>query len=249
MTAEIGHNSGAVPPAYDPEKLDEAKALVGRAQEAAAKWQATPVHEEHTAGKLNDFLTGLRAAAKKVDEARAAAKAPHDAAGKAVQAAFTPLLDALEKMQNAAKAKLTEFATAERERQRAAAEVQRKAAEAERQRAAEEAAKAALRGDLMAEAEAQAAVKVAEKAAKAADKATFNPMRIGTATGAGRTAALRTTWEPEVKNIRVALLHFSERPEVLDLILRLAAAEMGAAPVKAEVTIPGIVFHKRQSVA
>lgn len=245
MNEMIGHNSGAAALPYDPERLDDAKARVGRAQEAAAQWRPVEVEDQQTAEKLNDFLAGVRKLEKAVDAEREAQKRPHDEAAKAVQGAFKPLLEVLDKIAKEAKAKLTAFAVAEQKRAAEVAAAQRKAAEEAARAAAQEAAKAAARGDLLGQAEAEEAAKAAEKVATTAVAA---PARIGSATGAGRTAALRTTRYGEVTSWPQVYSRYRDHPDVKAVLQRLVDAEIRAAK-GAAIEIPGVIVREKQEVA
>ena len=91
-----GHN---IPPPYDPEVLASLAANGDEFMQAstAIRQKAVPIASEEHAALLTDHIGGLRGLTKKVDEARKAAKKPHDEAGKAVQLAFTPLLDRIDR--------------------------------------------------------------------------------------------------------------------------------------------------------
>ena len=89
--AVIGGNN---PPPYDPEKLAECQKKVTDFTDAAGAWlDLKKIDTADQAEKVTDFVTGARKVWKEIDETRKAAKQIHDEAGKAVQAAFTPLLD------------------------------------------------------------------------------------------------------------------------------------------------------------
>lgn len=100
-----------------------------------------PVTTDDQEAALDGLLDELRKAKKDADAQRAAEKAPHDAAAKAVQTAWKPLLDRCDAGVDAIKKALTPYREA---RQRAKDEAAAKArAEAEAaQKAAQEALKA-----------------------------------------------------------------------------------------------------------
>jgi hypothetical protein len=238
----VGDNN---PPPYDPEALQGALDRVLKAQEAAAKWKPVAIEDQPTAEKAGDFLNGVRKLWKVVDEARAEQKKPHDEAGKKVQKAFTPLLDTLEKIANDMKAKLKAFADAEDARRKAAMAEAKRLADEAAAAAAREAAMAQARGDMLAAAQAEQQAQDAAKEAKQAVAAT--PVRIGSATGAGRTVAYRTYYDAEIKSLPLVFNRYRDRPEVLEVLQRLATAEIRAA--KGAIEIPGVVVVERKEVA
>jgi hypothetical protein len=217
-----GHNN---PPPYDPVQLEEAAAKTAEFLDAGDAWlDLKEIASAEQAEKLTDFVGGARKVYKAVDELRKRAKAPHDAAAKAVQDAFTPLLDRLE----AAVKKVKPLQTAwllkleEIDRQRraeAAAEARRKAEEAERL-----ASQAQSRNDIAGEVRAAELQKEADKLQKLANR-TDGP-KAASATGGGRTMALRDQRSAEITNINLLFVHFREAPEVRDVLQRLANAEI-----------------------
>ena len=224
----IGHNR---PPPYDAEAL---LVLVNRTDEfmaasTAIRQKAVPIQNEEHAALLTDHIGGLRGLVKQVDEARKAAKKPHDDAAKAVQEAFNPILDrikrALDFMLNEQTVWLDKKAAAEAARK---AEEQRIAREkqAEADRLARE---AAASGDFDAEARAEAAKKEADKLAKEAAKAAT--VNQGSASGAARTVGLVTVRSAKITNINLLFLHYRDRPEVAEVLLRLANADIRAKDV------------------
>lgn len=242
--AVIGGNN---PPPFD---VDAHAAFVAKVDEfvaASNKWLKTEVDTEDLAKQLNDQITGLRGLWKKVDEARANAKKPHDDASKAVQAAFTPILNKLTKAADALKPKLAAYAKKKRDRE----EAERRAAQ-ERARAEAEAAEQAARvaekeGDIGALADAEQAKKDAEKAEKEASRKPSSG--VGSASGGGRTVSLRKMKEVEVTNINVLFMHFRDHPDVHDLLRRLATAEVRAKDYDPADPIPGIKVIEREVMA
>ena len=179
--AGIGHNN---PPPYDPEALSEHKSKADEFLAVTQQWLGLEkIETEEHAAQVTDQLDGLRGLYKKVDGARKAAKKPHDDAGKAVQAAYSPILTKLQRAADALKPKLGAYVEAKARRE---AEAKRKAEDEARREAA--AAERALReaeasGDISAQVEAEEKAKAAEKAAKEAQKAPDT--RVRSASGAG----------------------------------------------------------------
>lgn len=116
---------------------------------------------------LDAILDDLRKAKKDADAMRATEKKPHDDAGKAVQAAWKPLLDRCDKAADAIKAALTPYRTAKQRAKDEAARIAREEAEA-KQRAAQ----AALRqsDDLETRFAAEEQLKAASKLAAQANR-------------------------------------------------------------------------------
>lgn len=241
----IGHNR---PPHFDPEEVAGYKARVADFADAAGEWlDLEKIETEEQASKLNDYITGARQLAKEIEEARKAAKQPHLDAGSAVDNAYKPLTNPLEKAVAKVKALLTAFALAKAEREeKARLEAIRKARE-EHEAAEKAAREAASRNDVMGESEAEARLKEAEKAAKKAE--TARPTgQIASATGGGRTAALRPYYDARVIGVKQAVLWAIEThpADVMDLLTRLANAEKRHDKT---VEIPGIVFDVRKEIA
>lgn len=245
-TPAMGHNE---PPAFDQAIVDEFETRISDFLEVTQAWlDLEEINDEQQAGLLTDQIDGLRGLYKEVDGARKAAKKPHDDAGKAVQSAFTPLLTKLKMSADKLKPKLEAYAT-----KRAREEEQRKQqelaeAEARRQEAEAKAKAAEASGDIGAQVDAQEAAEQAEKDAKEAAKAPDTKVR--SATGAGRTMALRTVKEVEIKNINVLFMHFKEDPKVEELLKSLATAAVRSKGYDhAKAPVPGIVIREVKKVA
>lgn len=244
--AVIGDNR---PPPFDPDEFDKFQTKVSDFLDAAGDWlDLKEVETEEQSEKLTDFVSGARAVFRGVDDARKAAKKPHDDAGKEVQAAFTPLLDKLERAVKKVKALQTAYLTKKDEAHRR--EQARLAAEAEVKRKAAEkmAAAAAARNDINAEVDAEEAMKEADRLAKEATRITN--AKVGSATGGGRSMALRTLKEVEITNINVLFMHFRNHPDVAETLRRLAQAEVRSAGYDhLKSPIPGITITERKVAA
>lgn len=227
----IGHNQG---PPFDPAVFQQMEELAKGYGDVAGEWKAAaPIQDDEAEGKATDFLTGARGAYKAIEEARKVAKQPHLDAGKAVDDAFKPLLEVVKGSADAVKAKLNVWLTEKQRQQEAEAKAQREAAEAEAKRLA---AEAAAEQDALERARKQGELEAAEKAAAEAAKPAKTQAR--SATGAGRTVSQRTTYSAEIKNLPLAMKHFADAPEMLELVQRLANAE--ARRWKDEMKIPGV---------
>lgn len=237
----IGHNN---PPAYD---ADIAKGFAEKAAEwlnAAQVWiKKGKLETSDDAERLNDFITGVKANKKAADAQRVLEKKVHDEAGKAVQAAYKPVLEKLDLAVQRVNPLLTDWMN-EKERERLAeVERQRKeaaAAAAEAQRIADEAAKS---GDLGAEVDAQAAKEAAEEQAKAVARSAKNTTKTASATGGGRTASLRSYNVVKIKNQKVAIMHYMDHPKMAAFLVGLAEADARLASFDPEKdSIPGFTI-------
>jgi hypothetical protein len=242
--AGLGHNN---PPPFDPEKLAAADARVKEWMDAAGDWlDLGEIRSEDQAARLTDMIDGARKVFKAVDEERKEAKKPHDEAGKAVQAAYTPLLDRLERTVAKLKPLMAKWLTkkeaeAEAERARMEAEAKRLAEEAERL-----AAEAAARNDINAEIEAEEAAKAAARMAKEAARETG--VNAKSATGGARTVSLREQRFAVLDNPFKAFAHFQKHPDMIALLERLATAELRASKDPGYV-VPGFTTDKRKVAA
>lgn len=231
----IGHNSGVI----DPYLLDSLRERADEFGAAAKSWGESGVASQDDSERITDFITGARGLWKEIDEARKEAKRPHDEAAKAVQSAFAPLLDAVKRAADLAKELQTgwllqEKRRAEEARQREIAEARRAAEEAEaRRKAAEEAGRA------VAAAEAEREAEAARKAAQAAEKSEAHAV-AKSASGGGRTVALRTYHVPKIVNRRRAFMALEDThgAEIDEFLASLVRAEFRAngGPVE----IPGV---------
>lgn len=212
------HNN---PPPYDPEAF---AALVRAAQDyadAGGEWLDLKVIEtEEQAQYLADYIDGARKKLKQVETWRVDAKRPHDEAAKAVQAAAAKPKEILEASIRKALDLLTPFQIAKK--RAAEEEARRREAEARRQREEAErlAAQAAARNDIAGEVEAERLRREAEQAAKVAQRSVTGA--VESATGGGRTVALVSVRSAIIDNPLQVFLFFRDRPEVLDVLQRLA---------------------------
>lgn len=218
--AGMGHNA----PPIVPEAI---AAKVADFNEGAKAWLGLKeIDTKERAEKATDFVDGARKVFKEVDEARKAAKKPHDEMGQAVQDAFLPLLETVKRAADSIKAMQEGWLKKEREREQAEQRERERKAAAEKAEADRLAAEAAESNDIAAQVEAEAR----QKAAQAAEKAAQKEVKVGaaSATGGGRKIALRKYYSCTVENRGPALSHFRDHPEVIALIERLATAEVRA---------------------
>lgn len=232
----IGHNN---PP-------PDVKALADKHIKNAGEWLAKgTIKTAEQAEKLPDVLTGLREVYKAVDAERAAKKKPHDEAAKAVQAEYKPMLDALEECANRLKKMATDWAVAEKRKAEAEAAAKLALAKEEAERAQAAAEAAAMSHDVEAELAAQSAWEEAEKQATAAAKPVAG--QVKSATGAGRTIALRVTKSAKMTSFVKAVARYQRNPELHAFLEKLATAELRAKGGPDE--IPGFETIKTENAA
>ncbi len=201
------------------------------------------VKTEADATAVGSLLDQLRQARKAADEQRKVEKAPHDAAGKAVQVAWTPLLAKCDLAADAAKKALTPYLEAREAAQRAAAQAARDEADWQAQ-VAQDALRATAGDDLAAREQAEALLKDARRADR--DATRLDKARPLAATG-GRSVGLRTAYVPVLTDPTAALRYYRERaPEALKAWL----FEQAAADVRAGAReIPGFAINEERKAA
>ncbi|BBU58547.1 hypothetical protein KU6B_48120 [Mameliella alba] len=241
----MGHNA---PPVFRQEVVDAHAAKASEFLDAAGEWlEAGAIETEERAAQLTDFITGLKAVKSKIEEDRKTDKKPHDDAGKAVQAAYKPLADKIDKALGKVNPLMGAYLSKVEAEQRAEAERKRKEAE-EAQRAAEEKARQAqARHDVSGEYDAEEAQKAAEKAHKDADRAAKARPKASSATGGGRAISMRTVWTAELADMKAAFMQFADHPEVEAVLVRLAEAKARSRdfdPTKQ--TIPGFTLTAKK---
>jgi len=235
---KAGHNN---PPPFDQAEVDQLTQEGAKFLEVAAQWlENGDLTTEEDAQRLNDFTNGVSARSKIAEAARVKAKKPHDDAGKAVQAAFKPVIEKMDKAKEKVQPLLTKWLQAKEAERLAEVERQRAAAKVAQDEADRKAAAALARNDISGEVDAEAAKNAAAQAAKDAEKLARGRSNVSSATGGGRTASLRTVIEAEVVNARVLFMRYSERPELIECLRNLATREARSAEFNAKTdNIPG----------
>lgn len=243
--AFIGANN---PPPFDATEVERLDSEASGFLDAAAEWiEKGELSTESDAQLLNDFISGVKKRKTATDKARASAKKPHDDAGKAVQAAYKPIITKLEAVVSKVNPLLTEWLQKKEDARQA--EIKRQLEEAQRQQeeAERKAAEAVARNDISGEIDAEAAMEDAARLEKAASRAAAKKANISSATGGGRTASLRTYYIAKTTNVRAAFMHFQDNPAVADLFRSLAEAEIRSKEFDPEtMTIPGIEITAKQ---
>ncbi len=203
------------------------------------------VKTEADATAVGSLLDQLRQARKAADEQRKVEKAPHDAAGKAVQVAWTPLLAKCDLAADAAKKALTPYLEAQEAAQRAAAQAARDEADRQAQ-VAQDALRATAGDDLAAREQAEALLKDARRADR--DATRLDKARPLAATG-GRSVGLRSTYVAEITDSTAfARWAWANRRAEYDQFLN-DLAEREARATGAATTIPGILIHTERKAA
>lgn len=229
--------------AFDAGKIALYSANVASFCDACGAWKDLGrIETQEQSERLTDFVAGARGLAKKIEDGRKAEKKVHDDRAKAVQSAYSPLLAKLDLVLNMMKEMQGDWLRRENARIEAekaeAARIAREEAEAaERARIAAEA-----RNDISGIVDAETAAKAAEE--KAAEAARETRARAGSATGGGRTMALRKTKFAEIHNPRACFVFFEKHPDLLDTLQRLANAA-----VRAGETVPGVNVIEKETAA
>lgn len=192
--------------------------------------------------RLTDFVAGARGLAKKVEDARKAEKKVHDDRGKAVQAAYSPLLTKLDRVLDLMKNMQADWLRRENARIEAEKAAAARIAAEEAETAKQAMAAAAARNDVSGQVDAEQALEDAEKARAAALR--DEKARAGSATGGGRTMSLRKTKFAQIDNIRVVYMHFERHPDVFDTLQRLANAA-----ARAGEHVPGTTPYEKETAA
>jgi hypothetical protein len=235
-TAAIGHNN---PP--EPTPLETFKLHIDDLFETAAGFlDGTGVANDEQAEFVSKLLSDARDAGKDADKQRVIEKKPHDDAGKAVQAAWKPLIERAELTAETCKKALAPWLKAKDDALRAVAEAAAKEAE-EKAAAARALHQAAEATDLAAQEAAETALRQAEEAAKAAAKADGAKAH---ATGGSRAVGLVSVWSAEIEDRRLALNHYIQAHpgEFVAVIQALADHEARHGPR----TAPGIKFTEER---
>jgi hypothetical protein len=236
------------PPVYRAEIVESYVIKAREFLDAAGAWlDVKEIQTEEQAGKLTDFIAGVKAVAKNVDADRTTDKKPHDDAGKAVQAAYKPILDALNKAISRVEPMQRSWLKKVEERQRAEAERLRKEAEAAARAAEEQSRKAGSRNDVAGEAEAEAAAKRAAEMQKEAAGAAKSKAQVGSASGGARTTSLRKTKDVRITNARTLFLAVQNDAEIQECLTRVARRIVRAKDFSGD--LPGVeIFETEKAV-
>ncbi|RMF07406.1 MAG: hypothetical protein D6773_03535 [Alphaproteobacteria bacterium] len=235
----IGHNA-------PPSRLPELEKLARDFTDAAGAWMDQgAIDDEASAARANDYVAGARRLWQQIDDERKAEKQPHLDAGRRIDGEYKPLLDMLERSAKEVAARLTDYLKRQEEARRKEREAQEAAARAAARAAAEARRAAERRNDIAGQIEAEQAAEEARRALDAAAK----PVRVSVESDSGgaNRRSLRRVRKAKIANISAAFVHYRDRPEVRELIERLANAEIRAARGRA-VTIPGIEIIEEEKI-
>jgi len=237
QTPGLGHNQPDELP-YDIEAYEKLEEGIERFNTAASEWlKLEAIETDEQAQKLTDFIAGARKLRQLAEKTRKEQKAPWDAKAKAVQSAFVTLIDRIDKIAKAPNALQAEWLKRKREEaEKARLEKIREAEEAKR-RAEELERQAEARTDMAGLADAEKAKKEAEKLAKQAARET--KVKAGSASGGTRAMGLRTVKSAKVTNLPKLFMHYKDHPEVEEVLVRLANADLRNKNVD-DASIPGI---------
>ena len=219
--SEIGHN---LPPAEKhAQAIDELFELVS---DSTSGGQVTTDEQD---AALDSLLDDIRKARKAADADRVAEKKPHDEAGKAVQAAYKPVLDKADTAMAEIKRLLTPYRTAKQRAKDEAARKAREEAEA-KERAAREALETS--DDLTERFEAESQLAQAKKLTSVANKI-------------DRTATGLRSRQVAVVTDRRALLEYVMRNDADTLTAWLSDYAQRALPSQ----LPGVTIEREQVAA
>ena len=195
-----GHNN---PP---PDPFEAWTAHIEDLKLEARNWlDGAALENQSQADEVARLMTGLRAAAKDADKARAEEKKPFDDGAKAVQAKWRPLLDGVDLYVDTCKKTLQPWLLKVEAEQRAKAEAARAEAEAKQAEAL-----AALRASDVTNLEEREAAEQMLKDAERADRAASKEEKARPlATGMdGRSAGLRTRYRAVVMDPVLCARHY-----------------------------------------
>ena len=238
--AVIGDNN---PP--EPTLIEAAREKITDLELEANNWfDGAEVENQGQADEVSKIIDAARAAKKRFEADHKVEKQPHLDAGRAVDAAWKPLIAATDRVVEVAKAALTPFLIAQERAKRAAEE----AAKARADELAAEARRLAAQNDgSLAAAKARDAAiedaRIADARAAAAERDKAGAKGAGMA----RTVSLRTTWRASVVDRRALLNHIARtRPDDLSEWLDTWAAtavRLGARD------LPGVETYEEKVAA
>lgn len=242
MTPAAGHNQ---PPIYDEERLAALhKAVSDYAAEVAVWTKKGVIETAEEAEIITDLKSKGSAIWKGGDNLRKDQKKPHADKGQAVDDAFRTDLSAVTKSRDKLKPLSTAFLMQVAKEQAAAAEKKAEIARKAKEEADRLTAQAEQSDDGMAAAQAEAAQKDAKKLEKEATKASKVKASAGSATGGGRTMALRKVKTAQIDNLNLVYRHFKDHPDLRETLQRLATAA-----VRSGTTVQGTTLIVTEGAA
>jgi hypothetical protein len=223
------------PPLWDVAKLAKLTARSETLTDDIEAWNKREIGDEETAEELRDVLGMVVKLKKDAEAQRSADKKQHLEAGKAVDEAFHAIGRRLDRLTGPPKAKLDAWlAIKEAERLKAEAEARREAEEARAESARLEAL-AQETGSIRAEEAAEDAAIAAKEAEKTEKRISNTVVRVASASGGTRAASARKRPTAVLDDINQAFVHFRGHRDVVELLTRLANAELRAKDGPAKV--------------
>ena len=227
MPADVGHNSGSHVEGY--------KETLARFKADAEKY--TEVTDAN-AQFIRDHIGYGGKLAKEIDGQRDAEKRPHLEAGRQIDGAYKPLIEACDDVVKAMKRKLAAFLDArEREARRIADEKARALREAEE--AAAKAVEEPEEDPFLAATAPVIDVKAAHVEAKIAEGQLLAASRVSSAAGGFAATSLKTKRSAKVTDWSALAAHYLARGEVRAVLEQLANSDIRHSK-GAEITIPGV---------
>ena len=183
---------------------------------------------------------------KDAEAQRSADKAQHLEAGRKVDEAFHAIGRRLDRLTGPPKDKLDAWLLIkEREREESEAAARKLADEARAESARLEAL-AQQTGSIRAEEAAEDAANIAKKAEKTERRIARTVVRVASASGGTRAASARNRPTAKLYDINQAFLHFRRYREVVELLTKLANAELRAKDGPAQV--PGFTVKMVRTI-
>lgn len=227
MPADMGHNSGSHVEGY--------KETLARFKADAEKY--TEVTDAN-AQFIRDHIGYGGKLAKEIDGQRDAEKRPHLEAGRQIDGAYKPLIEACDDVVKAMKRKLAAFLDArEREARRIADEKARALREAEE--AAAKAVEEPEEDPFLAATAPVIDVKAAHVEAKIAEGQLLAASRVSSAAGGFAATSLKTKRSAKVTDWSALAAHYLARGEVRAVLEQLANADIRHSK-GADIAIPGV---------
>ncbi len=240
----IGHNE---PPIYD---LKAHKSLKDRAEtltDEIEAWNKREIEDAEDAEDLRDVLGKVVALKRDAETQRSADKKPHRDRGKEVDDAYHAIGNRLDRLSPPVKLKLDEWLEKLEAARLAKAKAERDEAEAKQREADLLAALAEKTGSIRAEEAAEEAAKESKAAEKAANRTEKSRVNIRSASGGASAAGWRITKIATLTDINQAFMHYRKRPEVAEILTRLANADLRAKDGPSHV--PGFIVRTNKTVA
>jgi len=230
--AGIGHNSGEKTEDENQTKYEKLLAFSNEIVEAVARFQdavKNGIDDEETAGKAGKFLTRIKAHRSDSEKQRKIDVEPSNKTTKKINAEYAIIKEAMTGAVGMVEGKLSGFLAKKREEQEAA-RLEAEKAEAEARQKAERLRKEAEESDNL---EQQLAAKEAEKQVKAAAKETKEAAKNkgisgGSVSGRSKSHRVVAVHKAKITHIDLAAKHYKNHPQVIELLERLASAELRA---------------------